>query len=97
MPLTSMAQDDDLYFNPKKEAKKEAEERVHERQSCWLPSVHVKIAYTLYLGAEATEMWMNTTVAEECSAIIENVGTDSLGNDIIPVQCGQGRGSRFHL
>ena len=24
MPLTTMAQDDDLYFNPKQEAKKEA-------------------------------------------------------------------------
>ena len=27
MPLTSMAQDDDLYFNPKKEAKEKAERR----------------------------------------------------------------------
>lgn len=27
MPFTSMAQDDDLYFNPKKEAKEKAERK----------------------------------------------------------------------
>ena len=35
MPLTSMAQDDDLYFNPKKEAKEKAERRALLQR--WLP------------------------------------------------------------
>ena len=32
MPLTSMAQDDDLYFNPKKEAQEKAEKRARLQQ-----------------------------------------------------------------
>ena len=34
MPLTTMAQDDDLYFNPKQEAKKEAALRVQSEGLC---------------------------------------------------------------
>ena len=39
MPFTSMAQDDDLYFNPKKEAKEKAERKaalLREYKACLL-------------------------------------------------------------
>lgn len=53
MPLTSMAQDDDLYFNPKKEPKKRLKDGLCSSASM-LNSGHVEIVFIGCFGAEAT-------------------------------------------
>ena len=65
LPLTMMAQDDDLYFNPKQEAKKAAEERVQKAKLLAAQRARQDSIYALYCR-EATEMWMNTTGAVNC-------------------------------
>lgn len=69
MPLTSMAQDDDLYFNPKKEAKEKLRSG-HASSSSMLRSVHLEIASTHSIGVEAGVMWMSIIVADASSVIL---------------------------
>ena len=88
MPLTSMAQDD-LYFNPKKEAKEKAEkkaalQKAYEQQRARRDSI-----YSLFWSGS------NRGVDEynrggHFLSHYEKVGTDSLGNDIIQFHVGKG-------
>ena len=48
LPLTMMAQDDDLYFNPKQEAKKAAEERVQKAKLLAAQRARQDSIYALY-------------------------------------------------
>lgn len=64
MPFTSMAQDDDLYFNPKKEAKEKAERKLRCCVSTRL-SRHAATVSMPSSGAAATGMWMSTTVVAD--------------------------------
>lgn len=78
MPLTSLMAQDDLYFNPKEEAKKAAAERKKVDQEL---AAH-------YSGS-------NRNVDEynrhgKFMSQYQNIGTDSLGNDIITFRVGKG-------
>ena len=67
MPLTSMAQDDDLYFNPKKEAKEKAERRALLQRQYAEQRARRDSVYRLGGG---TVRLMNTIEAAESSAIM---------------------------
>ena len=89
MPLTSMAQDDDLYFNQKKEAKAKAEKRAEMQRAYAAQRARRDSLYSLYWSGS------NRNVDEynrggRIFSHYENVGTDSLGNDIIRFQVGKG-------
>ena len=70
LPFSMMAQDDDLYFNPKQEAKKVAEERAKRTQQLAEQRARAETAYTLCIGRVAIVMSMNTIVEVNCSASI---------------------------
>ena len=78
MPLQMMAQDDDLYFNPKMEAKKAAAER--EKMD--------KELAANYCGSrrKVDEYNRNGRFISQ----FQKIGTDSLGNDIITFRVGKG-------
>lgn len=78
MPLMSMAQDDDLYFNPKLEAKKAAAEREKEAKEI---AAH-------YSGSKRNVDEYNRH--GRFISQFQKVGTDSLGNDIITFRIGKG-------
>ena len=89
MPLSSMAQDDDLYFNPKKEAKEQAEKRAAMQKAYELQRARRDSIYALYWSGS------NRNVDEynrggRLFSHYEKVGTDSLGNDIIQFHVGKG-------
>ena len=89
MPLASMAQDDDLYFNPKKEAKEQAEKRAAMQKAYELQRARRDSIYALYWSGS------NRNVDEynrggRLFSHYEKVGTDSLGNDIIQFHVGKG-------
>ena len=89
MPFTAMAQDDDLYFNPKKEAKKQAEHRAQLQRAYAEQKARRDSIYALYWSGS------NRSVDEynrggRFLSHYENVGTDSLGNDIIQFHVGKG-------
>ena len=48
MPFTAMAQDDDLYFNPKEEAKKQAEHRAQLQRAYAEQKARRDSIYALY-------------------------------------------------
>lgn len=90
MPLTSMAQDD-LYFNPKKEAKEKAEKRAAMQRAYAAQRARRDSLYALYWSGS------NRNVDEynrggRFLSHYEKLGTDSLGNDIIQFQVGKGVG-----
>ena len=78
MPLQMMAQDDDLYFNPKQEAKKAAEER---------EKMDKEIAAN-YCGSHRNVDEYNRN--GRFISHFQKIGTDSLGNDIITFRVGKG-------
>ena len=89
MPFTAMAQDDDLYFNPKKEAKKQAEHRAQLQRAYAEQKARRDSIYALYWSGS------NRSVDEynrggRFLSHYENVGKDSLGNDIIQFHVGKG-------
>ena len=89
MPFTAMAQDDDLYFNPKKEAKKQAEHRAQLQRAYAEQKARRDSIYALYWSGS------NRNVDEynrggRFLSHYENVGKDSLGNDIIQFHVGKG-------
>ena len=89
MPLALMAQDDDLYFNPKKEAKEQAEKRAAMQKAYELQRARRDSIYALYWSGS------NRNVDEynrggRLFSHYEKVGTDSLGNDIIQFHVGKG-------
>lgn len=89
MPFTSMAQDDDLYFNPKKEAKEKAERKAALLREYKAQQARRDSIYALYWSGS------NRNVDEynrggRFLSHYEKVGTDSLGNDIIQFHVGKG-------
>lgn len=78
MPLSLMAQDDDLYFNPKQEAKQRAAEREAEEREL---ASH-------YSGSKRDVDEYNR--GGKFMSKFTKVGTDSLGNDIITFRVGRG-------
>ena len=89
MPFTAMAQDDDLYFNPKEEAKKQAEHRAQLQRAYAEQKARRDSIYALYWSGS------NRSVDEynrggRFLSHYENVGKDSLGNDIIQFHVGKG-------
>lgn len=79
VPLTSMAQDDDLYFTPKKESKVE---KMAERTP-------VAERPTYYCGSNRDVDEYNRR--GKLKSYYQKVGTDSLGNDVIEFRSGDGR------
>ena len=78
MPLSIMAQDDDLYFNPKQEAKKAAAER---------EKMEREISAN-YSGSKRNVDEYNRN--GKFISRFQKIGTDSLGNDIITFRVGRG-------
>ena len=78
MPLSMMAQDDDLYFNPKQEAKKAAAER---------EKMEREISAN-YSGSKRNVDEYNRN--GKFISRFQKIGTDSLGNDIITFRVGRG-------
>ena len=79
MPFTSMAQDDDLYFNPKKEAKEKAERKAALLREYKAQQARRDSIYALFWSGS------NRNVDEynrggRFLSHYEKVGTDSLGN-----------------
>ncbi len=89
MPLASMAQDDDLYFNPKKEAKEKAEKRAELKRAYEAQRARRDSLYALYWSGSGRDVDEYNRGGHIFSHY-ENVGTDSLGNDIIQFRVGKG-------
>ena len=89
MPLNSMAQDDDLYFNPKQEAKKEAALR-EQKAKAWAQQVARRDSiYAIYWSGSprsVDEYNRNGRILSH----YQGVTTDSLGNDIISFRLDKG-------
>ena len=89
MPFTSMAQDDDLYFNPKKEAKEKAERRaLLQRQYAEQRARRDSVYRLFWSGSDRSVDEYNR--GGRIFSHYENVGKDSLGNDIIQFHVGKG-------
>ena len=89
MPLTSMAQDDDLYFNPKQEAKKEAALREQKIKAYQLQRARQDSLYALFWSGSnrsVDEYNRNGRILSQ----YQNIDTDSLGNDIISFRIDRG-------
>lgn len=91
IPLASMAQDDDLYFNPKKEAKLQAEKHAEMQRAYNLQRARRDSIYSLHWSGS------NRSVDEynrggRFLSHYEKLSTDSLGNDIIQFRVGKGVG-----
>ena len=89
MPLTSMAQDDDLYFNPKKEAQEKAEKRARLQQQYAAQRARRDSLYSLFWSGSGRDVDEYNRGGRIFSHY-EHVGTDSLGNDIIQFHVGKG-------
>lgn len=89
VPLVSMAQDDDLYFNPKQEAKKEAALREQRAQAYARQRARRDSIYALYWsGSDRTvdDYNRNGRILSQ----YQDIATDSLGNDIITFRLDKG-------
>ncbi len=89
MPLTSMAQDDDLYFNPKQEAKKEAALREQKAKAYARQRARQDSIYALFWSGSnrsVDEYNRNGRILSQ----YQNIDTDSLGNDIISFRIDKG-------
>ena len=89
MPLSSMAQDDDLYFNPKEEAKKEAALREQRIKEYALQRARRDSIYARYWSGSprsVDEYNRNGRILSH----YQGISTDSLGNDIISFQLDNG-------
>lgn len=89
LPLTMMAQDDDLYFNPKQEAKKAAEERVQKAKLLAAQRARQDSIYALYWSGSDRNVDEYNRGGKLLSHY-QNIGADSLGNDIISFRVGKG-------
>ena len=89
MPLTTMAQDDDLYFNPKQEAKKEAALREQRaRAYARVRAVRDSLYAIHWSGSPRSvdEYNRNGRILSH----YQGITTDSLGNDIISFRLEKG-------
>lgn len=91
LPMASQAQDDDLYFNPKAEAKKTAERRERlQREYAAMLATRDSIYAANWSGSKRGVDEYNR--GGRFLSHYQNVGIDSLGNDIITFQIGKGVG-----
>lgn len=89
MPLTTMAQDDDLYFNPKQEAKKEAALREQRIKAYNQQRARRDSIYAIYWSGSprsVDEYNRNGRILSH----YQGITTDSLGNDIISFRLDKG-------
>lgn len=89
MPLTTMAQDDDLYFNPKQEAKKEAAIREQRAKAYARVRAVRDSLYAIYWSGSprsVDEYNRNGRILSH----YQGITTDSLGNDIISFRLEKG-------
>ncbi len=89
MPLTTMAQDDDLYFNPKQEAKKEAALREQRAKAYARVRAVRDSLYAIYWSGSprsVDEYNRNGRILSH----YQGITTDSLGNDIISFRLEKG-------
>ena len=89
MPLTSMAQDDDLYFNPKQEAKKEAALREQKAKAYARQRARQDSLYALYWSGSkrsVDEYNRNGRILSQ----YQSLDGDSIGNDIIAFRLDKG-------
>ncbi len=89
MPLVSMAQDDDLYFNPKQEAKKEAALREQRAREYALQKARRDSIYALYWSGSRRSVDDYNRHGRILSHY-QGISTDSLGNDIISFRLDKG-------
>ncbi len=89
VPLVSMAQDDDLYFNPKQEAKKEAALREQRAQAYARQRARRDSIYSLYWSGSPRSVDDYNRNGRIFSQY-QNISTDSLGNDIITFRLDKG-------
>ena len=89
LPLVSMAQDDDLYFNPKQEAKKEAALREQRIKAYNQQRARRDSIYAIYWSGSprsVDEYNRNGRILSH----YQGITTDSLGNDIISFRLDKG-------
>ena len=89
MPLATMAQDDDLYFNPKEEAKKEAALREQRIKAYAQQRARRDSIYAIYWSGSprsVDEYNRNGRILSH----YQGITTDSLGNDIISFRLDKG-------
>ena len=89
MPLTTMAQDDDLYFNPKQEAKKEAALREQRAKAYARVRAVRDSLYAIHWSGSprsVDEYNRNGRILSH----YQGITTDSLGNDIISFRLEKG-------
>lgn len=89
MPLTTMAQDEDLYFNPKQEAKKEAALREQRAKAYARVRAVRDSLYAIYWSGSprsVDEYNRNGRILSH----YQGITTDSLGNDIISFRLEKG-------
>ena len=89
MPLTSMAQDDDLYFNPKQEAKKEAALREQRIKAYAQQRARRDSIYAIYWSGSPRSVDDYNRNGRILSHY-QGITTDSLGNDIISFRIDKG-------
>lgn len=89
LPFSMMAQDDDLYFNPKQEAKKVAEERAKRTQQLAEQRARRDSIYALYWSGSDRNVDEYNRGGKLFSQY-QNIGSDSLGNDIISFRIDKG-------
>lgn len=89
MPLLSMAQDDDLYFNPKQEAKKEAAQRAERAKAYAQQRARRDSIYALYWSG-STRSVDEYNRGGRILSLYQNIATDSTGNDIITFRLDKG-------
>ena len=89
MPLMTMAQDDDLYFNPKQEAKKAAQLREQRIKAYAAQRARRDSIYAIYWSGSprsVDEYNRNGRILSH----YQGMSTDSLGNDIISFRLDKG-------
>ena len=89
MPLASMAQDDDLYFNPKQEAKKEAAFREQKAREFALQQARRDSIYALHWSGSRRSVDDYNRHGRILSQF-QDISTDSLGNDVISFRLDKG-------
>ena len=89
MPLVTMAQDDDLYFNPKEQAKKEAAIREQRIQAYARQRAHRDSIYAIFWSGSPRSVDDYNRHGRILSHY-QGITTDSLGNDIISFRLDKG-------
>ena len=90
MPLATMAQDDDLYFNPKQEAKKAAQLREQKIKAYAEQRARRDSIYAVFWSGSPRSVDEYNRNGRILSSHYQGITTDSLGNDIISFRLDKG-------